>query len=74
MTFLPRNASLLDDVLYVSSVDLDDVILGVILEPLVLEGGGVSLVHVGLHDVLDNVEPPGVLWVRWLIVKACFSM
>ena len=74
MTFLPRNASLLDDVLYVSGVDLDDVILGVILEPLVLEGGGVSLVHVGLHDVLDDVEPPGVLWVVWLIVKACFSM
>ena len=38
-----------DDVLYVSVVDLDDVLLGVILEPLVLEGGSVSLVHVGLH-------------------------
>ena len=31
-------------------------------------------VHVSHYEVLGDLEPPGVLWVTWLIVKACFSM
>ena len=49
-----------------------DVPLGVELEPVVLKGGG--LVHVVLREVLDDLEPPGVLWVSWMIGVACFSM
>ena len=35
---------------------------GVKLEPLVLDGG-VDLVHVSPTEGLDDLEPPGVLWV-----------
>ena len=35
-----------------------------LLVVLVLEGGGVSLAHISVHEVLDDLEPPGVLWVE----------
>ena len=35
-----------------------------LLVVLVLEGGGVSLAHISLHEVLDDLEPLGVLWVE----------
>ena len=31
---------------------------------LVLKGGGISLAHISLHEVLDDLEPLGVLWVE----------
>ena len=33
-----------------------------LLALLVLEGDGVGLDHVSLHEVLDDLEPLGVLW------------
>ena len=35
-----------------------------LLALLVLEGDGVGLDHVSLHEVLDDLEPLGVLWVE----------
>ena len=38
------------------------ILLGVELELVVLKGSG--LLDVVLNEVLDDLEPPGVLWVR----------
>ena len=47
-------------------VELDHVLEGGSLDHVVLlEGDGLD--HVVLLAVLDDHEPPGVLWVRWMI-------
>ena len=67
LTFNLENAQLLYDVLCFSGVELDDILLSMVLELLILlviEGDGISLAHGDLHEVLDNLEVPGVLWVE----------